>query len=234
MIPLTNKYSVPQVFFNSSHVGGADDVINLLGQWEDDSVDRYKTTIECKPDPTDKRLAIYTTAHIDLPFNKLVNHDVMILPNNKIESIFEVTKLLIEILPRSTLYFRAKIYRNSFTGQQFVDAIATRYRITDLAAVEFGNVLRRRQIVYHVCDDDHKVDDTSDYFFRLQPFHTPDILNSFLIWSDRFHPNPTELIYRLRNILTSIESACGGKDGQVDYIAVEKHHLFFSLEETSW
>jgi glutaredoxin len=37
MLSLSDRLTVPQIFMNDKHIGGADDTLNLLDIWDDDT-----------------------------------------------------------------------------------------------------------------------------------------------------------------------------------------------------
>ena len=63
MVSLTDEVTVPQVYFNEEHVGGATELLKVLDGWDEEAkspeqapYQRYLDTIQSKPDPTDPRL----------------------------------------------------------------------------------------------------------------------------------------------------------------------------------
>lgn len=64
MLQLSGKGTVPQVFFNEEHVGGADDTLNRLFLWKVEAKEDAPTPLECyqteiaeRHDPEDPRLS---------------------------------------------------------------------------------------------------------------------------------------------------------------------------------
>jgi glutaredoxin len=62
MLSPSDKLPVPQVFFNKHHVGGADDLMEILETWdasnESSPLDMYHTMIASEPDPSNPRLIL--------------------------------------------------------------------------------------------------------------------------------------------------------------------------------
>ena len=62
MLSLSNLLTVPQIFINNQHIGGADDTLNLLKGWDDDDsngmspLEIYEKLVANHADPTDPRL----------------------------------------------------------------------------------------------------------------------------------------------------------------------------------
>ena len=116
------------------------------------------------------------------------------LPDGTCAGIREVTNDLIEHMPRMKLAYLAKFYTDCFPGDKGVDALLTIYPFkrpnndnkTDQdaesegrgKAVQFGQLLQQYGILHHVCNE-HVFHDTGAYYYRLQPFHQPHVLNSF-------------------------------------------------------
>ena len=53
VLVLSDRLSVPQVFFNEKHIGGADETIALLKQWDEEgsAQKKFQEEVESKPDP---------------------------------------------------------------------------------------------------------------------------------------------------------------------------------------
>lgn len=65
MLSLSNRLTVPQIFVNEQHVGGADDTLQLLEQWDNNSKgqtarEMYDRFIASADSPTDPRLQTST------------------------------------------------------------------------------------------------------------------------------------------------------------------------------
>jgi len=93
--------------------------------------------------------------------------------------------------------------------------------------------LRRRHIISNIFEAKCDIDDTNDTNFRLTPFQTPEILNSFRVWTDRVDPNPMAILSRLRRMVSKIECFATDERGQIDYIAAEKDPSFLSFDEAT-
>lgn len=115
------------------------------------------------------------------------------LPDGTCAGIREVTNDLVEHMPRMKLAYLAKFYTECFPGDKGVDALLKIYpfqrpnakkdkkeaeKEARAKAVEFGRLLQHYGILHHVCDE-HVFHDKGVYFYRLQPFHQPHVLNSF-------------------------------------------------------
>merc|ERR1712038_2022316 len=65
MLSLSNSLTVPQIFFNDIHVGGATETIDFLVR-EDYTEKKYNKEIKDQPDPTDERLSIPTSSPVSI------------------------------------------------------------------------------------------------------------------------------------------------------------------------
>ena len=236
LVSLCGRNGVPQVFVEGQHVGGGDETIVLL---ENGGLERYYTgnialmSIN-NTGPVDPRLAPSTANPSESkgpppapPRDETKN--TIILPDEEMASILEMTSNLTIIMPRSDLSYHTKIYRDCFTGSDGVDALMDHYDLEEREeAVELGRTLQNAQLLDHVCGD-HEFSD-SNYFYRLQPYRQPTVLNTFRVWTDRVDPNFMALIGRLKKLMDKIESrAASPKTGIIDYQVIESdpHYLLF-------
>lgn len=132
MLALTDRYTVPQVFFNETYIGGADETIQLLSEWDEElksekknktAKDRYLETIEAEAGPYDVRLSIPTGPPAMHYMNLTVNRPKEITEvNEKHFTTLQLTRELIKKMPRrdlSTFGFGV-FYYNSFVGSEAV------------------------------------------------------------------------------------------------------------------
>ena len=127
--------------------------------------------------------------------------------------------------------------------------------------MEFGRLLQRCGVIHHVCNE-HSFQDTPNYYYRLQPFHQPHVLNSFQCQHQVFlglpshvHENPSfesdedtthndphlftvtgalKLLNKLQKLVADIEVRATGRDG-IDFLQTKNYHdaAFVELEEGS-
>jgi hypothetical protein len=251
MLSLADRLTVPQFFFNENHIGGADETVAIIEKWDKDANGRsskevYEEEIASKPDPTDKRLAVPTEPPVKEPVapprpdmeyavNLAGAVEITVDDNNRIkaDSVLNVTKKLIEALPHKNLTYLLTTYKDCFRGSDGMSAIQEAFNLpTREAAVKFGKYLQKEhKIIHHACDD-HEFSDTSDLFFRLQPFHTPDVLNSFRIWSERVDTdNPLGVVKRCKKLFGKVESAHTDTNGDFNYKEAKEDPNFYEFEE---
>eukprot|EP00591_Stephanopyxis_turris_P004432 CAMPEP_0195522288 /NCGR_PEP_ID=MMETSP0794_2-20130614/20286_1 /TAXON_ID=515487 /ORGANISM="Stephanopyxis turris, Strain CCMP 815" /LENGTH=521 /DNA_ID=CAMNT_0040652007 /DNA_START=64 /DNA_END=1629 /DNA_ORIENTATION=+ len=241
MLSLSDRLTVPQIFFNDEHIGGADETLVLLAKWDDEKkypspLKRYQEEIESVTGPKDPRLSVPTTPpYVEKPAPPRDDRDNFIeLPGKMKEktSAFAITSALMTFMPRSHLPYLARIYKDCFTGKDGVTAIMSHYKLSSRSdAVKFGLELQKKKILHHVTEDHAFVDD--EYYYRLQPYHQPKILNSFMVWTERVDSNSMALLGRLKKLLGKIESAATNDDGLVDYVAAKEDSSFLLFEEAA-
>lgn len=246
MISLTDRTAVPQVFLNDEYVGGSEETLAILTKWDEDiekdddddctrdktHFDRYFRLIESKSDPTDERLAIPTgppAAIEKADFSTSRTREIFQI-NDKQYSTLEFTKLLVRRMPRDSLSYWGCLYYNVFKGSSGVTALQEMLGLESREeAVQIGMKLQRKHLFGHVCKD-HVFGDNGFYFI-LQPFHCPNILNSFRVWCDPVEDKPMDVIHRLGKLWSKLESCHLNEDGMVDHATVRSDDLYWKFEE---
>ena len=138
--------------------------------------------------------------------------------NNKNEppvkmSVLDITELLKDILPRRDLQYNLTNYKNSFYGSDLVSELAQKFHLTRSKALLFATKLQKEYSIFHHVTNDHIIQDTPHLYFRLQCDHTPNILNSYRIWTERVDRNPMGLLKRLKSQLNMILHDYTDNDG---------------------
>jgi hypothetical protein len=149
---------------------------------------------------------------------------IISLPDHSLHSVLEMTELLERILPIKDLKYNLTSYKKSFRASGAVDAFMKEFNMTREQATDFGVVLQKHELLDHVVKD-HVFQDTDSLFFRLQCHQTPNILNSYRIWTERVDPNSMALLNRLKKQLNSI-LADHTHEGQINYKEAVKHKHF--------
>mmetsp|Transcript_30 Transcript_30/g.64 ORF Transcript_30/g.64 Transcript_30/m.64 type:complete len:548 (+) Transcript_30:186-1829(+) len=238
LVSLCGRNGVPQVFVDSDHIGGGDDAIALM---ESGKLDRYRRGVFVPPSvdeaTVDARLAPSKSKSGAAPHDdketpdtppRDKENDTVVLPDGESVSILEMTSILMIIMPRADLSYHAKVYRDSFTGSDGVEALMEHYDLEREEAVELGIELQRAQLLDHVCSD-HEFGDTQ-FFFRLQPFRQPRVLNTFRVWTNPVDYNFMALMERLKKLMDKIEARASSiETGLMDYSIAESdpHYLLF-------
>lgn len=243
MISLTDRLTVPQVFFNNEHIGGAEETLGTLAKWDEDIAkegdecedktprDRYVRLVESEEDPTDERLSIPTGSpvvqKIDLTAPRAkCTFDI----GGKTYTIFEFTKLLVQRMPRESLTSYGCLYYNVCKGSSGVAALQSTFNLeTKEEAIHLGMVLQRKNLLYSVAQRMHDFGDNGSYF-RLQAFQSPKVLNSFIVWSEPVRVDPMLLLNRLAKMWSKLESKHLNEEGMVDHATLRCDDLYWKFE----
>lgn len=252
MLILSDRLTVPQVFVNSTHIGGADDTMKYIQlNWDSNPEgltpkQLYDETIASQPDPTNPHLqpsndppVVETLPPPRDPYTIIIppverQTNTYTAAVRSTMSVMEMTDLLKRALPRQELRHKFTIYKNAFTASDFVDVLVQEFHLTRVTAVTFAQCLQREhRIVRHVANDKHDIDDTKDRYYRLQCDHTPAILNSSRIWTERVDPDSMSLLNRLKKQLNVILTAHTDGKGRINYRAAAHHPDFPTFDEAA-
>ena len=249
MISLTERLTVPQVFFNSKHIGGAEEVLAILAKWDEEiassdplsscgdktPLERYTRLIKSKPDPADERLAIPTEKPASaatpskIDFSASRTSEVFKIDGKQYTTL-EFTKCLIQRMPRASLSYWGTSFYNVFKGSTGVTALQKIFQLeTRDEAVQLGMRLQRNHFLGHCCKD-HAFEDNGN-FYRLQPFQSPHVLNSFRVWTDQVVETPMQVIHRLGKLWSKLESQHLNEEGWVDHATIRDDDLYWRFEE---
>mmetsp|Transcript_14737 Transcript_14737/g.22332 ORF Transcript_14737/g.22332 Transcript_14737/m.22332 type:complete len:534 (-) Transcript_14737:59-1660(-) len=244
LLNLSDSLTVPQIFFNEKHIGGADELIDLLEKWDSEAEvhehgtpsQRYEREVGAMPDPTDQRLQPSTND----PVKEVVapprsEGDKIQLPESsggKLLTYLEMTQRLLSSMKTTNLTYHGKLYRNSITGQNMVLYLMAEFNLTKEEAVKFGLYLSQRKLLTHVTGD-HDFTDRSDLYYRLQPHQNHDILNSYRVWTDRVDPNSLAVVSRLSKKMQGIfdRAALHQTDGNVNLHSASLDAEYEQFEE---
>lgn len=209
MLSLSDSLTVPQIFFNEKHIGGATETIALLEQWDTDGAfATFESEVQSKPNPTDPKLQPSTLPpkkeSVSPPRNE---DDAIKLPSKTTITILEMTERLIKIIPKSDLGYLGKTYKNCATGKSIVESLRKDFFTdsdTDTDVIEFGQYLQKKKLLHHVRYE-HDFSNDNNLFFRLQPYQTPDVMNSYRIWTDRVDTDSISIVARLNKSMQGIQ-----------------------------
>lgn len=242
MLSLSNRLTVPQIFVNEQHVGGADDALQLLEQWDNNSKgltarEMYDRLVASADSPTDPRLQPSTDPPVvehpppprDLYSVRFPAEKIG--ASEKFMSVLQVTELLKLIVPRDDLNYNLTVYKNAFTGATLVTILSRHFGISRFEATNFARTLQISHDIFRHVVNDHIIQDTEELFFRLQCDQTPNILNSYRIWSERVDPDSMSLLKRLKKQLNAILSDHTDSMGKINYKAAAYHRNFPAFEE---
>lgn len=231
MLSLSDSLTVPQIFFNENHIGGATELLSLLEKWGEEAFKKYEDEVKSQQDPSDPRLDLPTGEPIvEKPASARLEEDKVELPNGDTKTVLEVTKELIDILSISDLTYRGKLYKSVTPGKIIVSDLVRTLASNATEAENFASYLQKRKIIHHVTED-HDFTSKGHLFFRLQPFQRRDVLNSFRVWTDRVDPDYMLTMSRLSKLVDQIMSKATNSDGNVDMIGAAKDEKYMKFEE---
>lgn len=248
MLSLTNEYSIPQVFINEKHIGGADELLQFLNDMdmnsneELSSLEVFEQEFLSKPDPSDQRLRVPTPeeeqeaddAANPKCFDPIGFKDTLVdLPNGEKVTVAETNMILDQILDIEDRTFNARTYLNCFVNTDAINAISDRFECKPEIALRWAIDLQNKyKIIDHVSGKYEFTNDGHSYF-RLQCYNTPQVLNSYRIWT---RPVKAEcanmMLLRLRKLLGQILTTyTDDEDGLVDYVKARKDERYPVFEE---
>lgn len=233
MLALSDRLTVPQIFVNETHIGGADDTLNLLKSWDENLKEGYEAFYGSSPDPTDARLEIPTYAAKEEPLSAPPAREckTIPMPDKTLMTVLKITELLKTILPRNDLPYKFTTYKNAFTGTQAVSAFHTQFGLAAREEGEvFGKSLQANNILHHAVGE-HIFSDSDELYFRLTCDEKPAVLNSYRIWSEPVDPDGMRLLKRLKKMLRSVISAHTDDNGKVNYKEAANSKDFPAFEE---
>jgi len=213
MIKLAGKLSVPQIFFNDIHVGGATELIamrennTLNSLWQ-------KTIMEGEPE----NLASFT-----IPPGLLPNLKPIPSPRN-IE--------MISIERQSWTYIQMSEYLNEprYSGCTIVKSIQEKLEVSETEAVSIAKQAIELNIISgNVACFDMK---STRRNYVTSRFRNKDVLNSYRFWSDRVD-EPMTLVSELKKKVSKLVSKYRDANGLVDYVEAANDTLYLEFDEAS-
>lgn len=156
------------------------------------------------------------------------------LPNGKPVTSCEMMEKLKAILPREDLKYNVTVFKNCFKANDAIEIFKTTFPVeipTDQAAIAFGRMLQRARLMGHVCDPT-KAFRNGHFFFRLQCYQQPEILNSYRICDEVCECESMDLFDLIATIVTQVEQQATDKHSRlVNYRVAHRSELYPSLED---
>src|SRR3989338_3020608 len=155
MIARTNKRTVPQIFFNDRHIGGAEDINKLSEEDFQSLIDLVRTTpvdaSTCPPLPS-------VSEHSEIDCMSNSSHAYLHVPCETDKYFDLVTKMRDPTQDPCLIVkhrkWHLRTYKYSFVGQELVQwFMAHNYATSRESAVELGNVLLERHFFHHVTNE---------------------------------------------------------------------------------
>jgi glutaredoxin 3 len=179
MLQLADKLSVPQIFFNESHLGGASELAALDEQGQLNALYESMTTA---PDPTDERLAKpdYAPPPPPEPPSREPEPQIALGDADGTSATYpEIAAQLASELAIERRTFCASVYNNCFVGAEAVDVLMQLYALpTREEAVALGVRLQQAGMFDHVVEGSGHTFKDEFLFYRLQAHASPKTLNS--------------------------------------------------------
>ncbi|XP_045158695.2 uncharacterized protein LOC123524512 isoform X2 [Mercenaria mercenaria] len=207
------KRTVPQIFFNAKHIGGYNDLQNLIKDQEKwtEALDELKTT---PPGPDAPPVPDPSTA-----VESSDPGDIVCEPDEYAEFVKELRNSGIIKDHRSLL----RSYKNSFSGREFVDWVVKTKQVDRERAVEMGQALIDRHFGHQLKNQETFQD--ADVYYRLLEDDDSSALNA---GPSDCNPRPAgELGEDLRKLILKIYSSYLSADGKkVNYNGIGKSSEF--------
>lgn len=182
--------------------------------------ERYMAEIGKQHDPVDKRFAVPDAMHpavavvvvAEEPRPPRVESEeyCVRLPGSDQSTVMEMTEMLKDLIKHGDNPVGATTtYKRSFYGRQVIKAVRGVFDLSDKGGVVFAEQLLNLGI-FHSLEtagvSNNKTLD-SNALYRLQCNDTPDILNSYRVWTEHTDSDSMRLLDRLISMLQEIELA---------------------------
>lgn len=189
---------------------------------------------------------LYDTDQLD----RIRLHDIVQIKEGVQSTIGKITRDLLKWLPRQNrrnanrpFVFKSyhcqssPTYNDYFNGSEAIKTFRKYYNLLSPSAVKFGQTLVDLGIIHRL--ETHRLASTlfcAKGYFRLQPYQSPEILNTFRIWTretalDQLSPDPILTLSRLLRQMTEILTSATNDAGIVDYYAARTNGRFQYFEE---
>lgn len=239
LLSLSDSLTLPQIFFNEMHIGGSEELLSLIEQWDNEASTkgspskRFEKEVKELQDPTDPRLQPSTKDPVKEPTAPpRSEEDNIEIPNvDKPVSVLNITKRFLSTMPIRNLTSSGKTYKNSITGHDFLNYLMKEFNLMKEEGLQFGKYLHERKLVTHVTNNSYGFSATNDQYYRLQQHQTPIILNSYRIWTDRVDPQPLAILSRTSKVLQQVLDRSTEKDGNVNLLLASQDPDYEAFEE---
>lgn len=238
MLRLSNRLTVPQVFFNTQHLGGADDVKALastgdLEQLYQDMLGSEPPTAADFQRPAHAPVAQHTRAPLTEP---------QICIGGRCTTYGAVLEILEACvgngkgqLQIGTHASYGKKYNVTFTGSNLVDVLLSRFNLPGgrAEAVQVATMLLKVQVFSHLSPPHAKKFMDSDialYQLRSDSKDEAMVLNSLRVWNDRVDTNVLGTVKFCKSMLYKLLDTHTNAFGRVDYNAVRADPAFLDFE----
>ena len=202
---LTDRDTVPQIFFNDHHVGGYYDLIDLETSGQLDSfIDQVKNTPipDTAPRPPEVSTNGSTTSGM---------------------ALVKLENLLLKMANQGVLQSRRKmftVYHNSFHGKDLVAWLTSQEMMSYQDALNTAGDMLHQGLIVHVSDPDHPFAD-SGQLFKVVGADFPSALNAGIAQGCT-ELSAVKISENLRKIMTSLSGRHITEEGyKVDYEGIK-------------
>jgi hypothetical protein len=226
MIAIADRTSVPQIFFNERHLGGASDVEALD---ESGLLDAMYADMVAAGDPSDPRLA-----KPDYPPKVdpalVVAEEEKFCIGGQLYSYSELMELFLRPKVKGGVdiddrTYHLKKYPRCFVGEDFTTYLMKNFNVPNRAdAIQAAKQLQVSRVFHHVVDE-HGFEDKK-LFYRFQVHEDMTLLNITKVWNGPALNAPMAVLNSLKKQLGAVVSAHSDSEGLVDYAAVNTDPKF--------
>lgn len=219
MLKAAKALSVPQIFFNDKHIGGADD---LLALEDEDKLEAMIAAVEREDGPKNEFLLKPTGEPVKHPEPSPRKDELVTCGSVGEFAPAELAMHLDQGLIKG---------KSSFKASEIVDHCVERYELSSREdALAIASQLNELGLVLPVDGKSKLADNGTFFWFALR--HQTSHLNNLRPWNDRVD-EPLLLITVLKKQLGKVVSKHRDSDGLVDYVAVGEDPDFYAFEEAS-
>eukprot|EP00040_Diaphanoeca_grandis_P009777 m.50107 g.50107 ORF g.50107 m.50107 type:complete len:501 (+) comp21213_c0_seq1:199-1701(+) len=223
MLKLADRLTVPQIFFNSDHIGGATELGDLF---ESGGIHAIYQKMESGEAPAAEEFQVPTYPPKPKPVAKETNEETLCIG----EACWTYTDLMVLLEKELDLGDRKyghHTYKNCFVGSEFVQFLQTRFSLKNRAeALQVGQSLFTSGLFHHVLNS-HEFEDKK-YFYRLQSHSNRKMLNKRRQWVDRID-DPMITVNNCKSMLDKIQDKYT-ISGLVDYVKIGEDVDFVNFE----
>jgi glutaredoxin len=194
--------------------------------------ERYVAEIGNFHDPNDKRLSIPDTEPIldepTLPRDSKAKYCVTIPDDTS--TVLEMTEMLLDLLKHEDHTIGPTTYKKSFFGSNVIKIIRGAFEVSEKEAIKIAAHFLSLGI-YHSIDGPSGISFDGESLYRLQCYQTPNILNSFRIWTEQVDSDALRLINHLIMKFNTVEIAATDKYGILHPRTANKMPEYNEFEE---
>ncbi|KAA8499239.1 Glutaredoxin [Porphyridium purpureum] len=228
MLALANRMTVPQIFFNDLHLGGASELVALEQQGKLDAL--YESRIVGQSRASDVRLLppTYEPRPIQSALPR-TEEPVCVIGDACFDYMDLMEKLSRELDIKDRKY-RMKTHRRCFVGSEATDYVMREFGVSRPDAVQVLSQLNNLNFFRHVLDE-HDFED-AQLFYRLHVHETPMVLNTVRVWRDRVDA-PMVTITHCKKMMDALETRHSNSQGMVDLAAMVQDGQFRAFCEAT-